>query len=173
MPLKKILPKPGINRENTRYTNEGGWYDGDKIRFRQGTPEKIGGWQPYSTNTYLGICRALWPWSTFSYSGLLGVGTNLKYYIAFGNVYYDITPIRRTVVLTNPFATTSGSPTVTVTDLTHGALSGDYVTYTGASVVGGLTISGEYVITVIKLLFLVRCSLAFVWSVVVDAVEEW
>ncbi len=149
MPLKKILPKPGINRENTRYTNEGGWYDGDKIRFRQGTPEKIGGWQPYSTNTYLGICRALWPWSTFSYSGLLGVGTNLKYYIAFGNVYYDITPIRRTVVLTNPFATTSGSPTVTVTDLTHGALSGDYVTYTGASVVGGLTISGEYVITVI------------------------
>jgi len=149
MPLKKIVFKPGVNRENTRYTTEGGWYDCDKVRFRQGTPEKIGGWQQFSTTTYLGICRALWPWSTFSYSGLLGVGTNLKYYITFGGVYYDITPIRRSVVLTNPFSTTISLPTVTVTDSNHGALTGDYVTFSGATAVGGLTISGEYVVTVI------------------------
>jgi len=133
MPLKKIVFKPGVNRENTRYTTEGGWYDCDKVRFRQGTPEKIGGWQQFSTTTYLGICRALWPWSTFSYSGLLGVGTNLKYYITFGGVYYDITPIRRSVVLTNPFSTTISLPTVTVTDSNHGALTGDYVTFSGAT----------------------------------------
>lgn len=149
MPLKKIQFKPGVNRENTRYTTEGGWYDCDKVRFRQGTPEKIGGWQQYSANTYLGICRALWPWSTFSYSGLLGVGTHLKYYIAFGGTYYDVTPVRRNVVLTNPFSTTINLPTVTVTDAGHGALTDDFVTFTGASPVGGLTITGEYQVTVI------------------------
>src|SRR5512137_362055 len=91
MPLQKLLLKPGVNRENTRYTNEGGWYECDKVRFRQGTPEKIGGWQQLSNYQYLGVCRSLWPWSVY-----LGVGTNLKYYIEYGGVYYDITPIRST-----------------------------------------------------------------------------
>ena len=79
MPLQKILPKPGVNRENTRYTTEGGWYECDKIRFRQGTPEKIGGWVRTSTNTFLGICRSLWSWVTLGGVDLIGVGTNLKF----------------------------------------------------------------------------------------------
>ena len=86
MPLSKILFKPGINRENTRYTTEGGWYDGDKVRFRQGTPEKIGGWQRLSASTFLGVCRSLWNWVTLGGLNLLGVGTNLKFYIERGLV---------------------------------------------------------------------------------------
>lgn len=154
MPLKKILFKPGVNRENTRYTNEGGWYECDKVRFRYGTPEKIGGWQQYSASTYLGICRALWPWSTFSYSGLVGVGTNLKYYIIFGGSYYDITPIR---LVTSPgdvsFSVTVGSNIMTVTDVNHGCLTGDFVTFSGATGFGGnvtaAVIDQEYQVTVI------------------------
>ena len=97
MPLKKFLPKPGINRENTRYTNEGGYYESDKIRFRQGTPEVIGGWARISTNTFLGICRSLWNWVTLANLNLIGVGTNLKFYIENGGAYNDVTPIRTTV----------------------------------------------------------------------------
>lgn len=149
MPLKKILFKPGVNQENTRYTTEGGWYSCDKIRFRQGTPEKIGGWERLSDATYLGTCRSLWPWRTFSKAAYLGVGTNLKYYIMSAGLYYDITPIRETVTLTNPFTTVNLSATVTVTDATHGAVDGDFVTFSGATAVGGLTINGEYQITVI------------------------
>ena len=81
MPLQKILFKPGINRENTRYTTEGGWYDGDKIRFRQGTPEMIGGWQQVTSSKFLGTCRSLWAWDTLSGYTYVGVGTNLKFYI--------------------------------------------------------------------------------------------
>ena len=81
MPLKKLQLSPGVNRENTRYTNEGRWYESDKVRFRQGTPEKIGGWQRLSSNTFLGIARSLWNWVTLNFLNLLGVGTNLKYYI--------------------------------------------------------------------------------------------
>lgn len=93
MPLKKIVLRPGLNREGTDYSNEGGYYDGDKIRFRSGFPEKIGGWVRLSTFTFLGLCRSLWNWATLNGSNLLGVGTNLKYYIESGGVYNDITPI--------------------------------------------------------------------------------
>ena len=145
MPLKKIQLKPGVNRENTRYTTEGGWYDCDKIRFRYGTPEKIGGWEQLSNvNTFEGTARSLWPWSQ-----LLGVGTNLKFYIMYGSAYFDITPIRSTVTLTNPFTTTINLPTVNVFDLAHGCVTGDYVTFSGASAVGGLTLNGEYQVTVV------------------------
>lgn len=150
MPLKKILLKAGVNRENTRYTNEGGWYECDKIRFRQGTPEKIGGWAPFQSpvTTFLGICRALWNWVTLGGLNLIAVGTNLKYYISQGGAYNDITPIRSAVTLTNPFATTTGSQTVTVTDANGGYQTGDFVTFYGATASGGITITGQYQITV-------------------------
>jgi len=149
MPLQKILLKPGVNRENTRYTNEGGWYESDKVRFRQGTPEKIGGWQRISTSTFLGVCRSLWNWVTLGSLNLLGVGTSLKFYIESGGVYNDVTPIRTTTTLTNPF-TTNGTTTVTVTDANGGFIDNDYVTFYGATAVGGQTISGEYQITYIN-----------------------
>ena len=147
MPLKKLTLKAGINRENTRYTSEGGWYDCDKIRFRQGTPEKIGGWQRISATTFLGVCRSLWNWVTLGSQNLIGVGTNLKFYIENGGAYNDITPIRATVTLTNPFETTSGSPIVEVTDANGGYSDGDFVTFSGASAVGGLTLNAEYQLT--------------------------
>lgn len=148
MPLRKILFKSGVNKENTRYTNENGWYISEKVRFRQGTPEKIGGWQRISGQTFLGICRSLWNWVTLSFDNLLAVGTNLKFYIERGGNYYDITPIRETVTLTDPFSTTINQTTVVVTDNTHGAATGDFVTFSGASAVGGLTLNGNYQITV-------------------------
>lgn len=148
MPLRKILFKSGVNKENTRYTNENGWYISEKVRFRQGTPEKIGGWQRISGQSFLGICRSLWNWVTLSFDNLLAVGTNLKFYIERGGNYYDITPIRETATLTNPFSTTINQTTVVVTDNTHGAATGDFVTFSGASAVGGLTLNGNYQITV-------------------------
>ena len=147
MPLKKLQLKSGINRENTRYTSEGGWYDCDKIRFRQGTPEKIGGWQRISSTTFLGVCRSLWNWVTLGSQNLIGVGTNLKFYIENGGAYNDITPLCGTVTLTNPFETTSGSPIVEVTDANGGYTDGDFVTFSGASAVGGLTLNAEYQLT--------------------------
>jgi hypothetical protein len=147
VPLAKILLKPGIVRENTRYTNEGGWYDGDKVRFRQGTPEKIGGWARRSSNTFLGICRSLWNWVTLGGNNLIGVGTNLKFYISQGDIYYDITPLRDTETLVDPFTTTAGSPIVEVTDAAAGYIDGDFVTFSGATAVGGLTLNGEYQIS--------------------------
>tara|TARA_R110000744_G_scaffold195119_1_gene314062 strand:+ start:135 stop:1970 length:1836 start_codon:yes stop_codon:yes gene_type:complete len=147
MPLKKLQLKAGINRENTRYTSEGGWYDCDKIRFRQGTPEKIGGWQRISSSTFLGVCRSLWSWITLGNASLVGVGTNLKFYIEVGGIYNDITPLRSTVTLTNPFETTNGSPIVEVTDTNSGYITGDFVTFSGASAVGGLTLNAEYQLT--------------------------
>ena len=147
MALKKITLKPGINRENTRYTNENGWYESDKIRFRQGTPEKLGGWQRISASTFIGVCRSLWNWVTLGGQNLLGIGTHLKYYIENGGVYYDVTPIRAEVTLTNPFTTVNLSSAVTVSDVAGGYTDGDYVTFTGATAVGGLTISGEYQLT--------------------------
>ena len=239
MPLKKLIFKPGVNRENTRYTTEGGWYDMDKVRFRAGTPEKIGGWLPVTTEVFLGVCRSLWNWVTLTGLNIISLGTNLKFYLQAGGLYSDITPLRYTtatetltnpfnttissnvvtvndvgsnvytgdvvvisgvddlatfdgipgtelngrhevtrvnansytitvttnatsgatgiggsgitanyfyytVVLSNPFATTSGSTTVIVTDNAHGIVSGDFVTFSNASAVGGLTINGEY-----------------------------
>ena len=151
MPLQKVVFKPGVNRENTRYTNEGGWYESDKVRFRQGTPEKIGGWTQYTTFTYQGVCRLLWNWITVNNINYLAVGTNLKFYLTYGTQYYDITPIRSTVTLpNNPIRTDSstnsgGKTTVTVTTtLANGALVGDFVTISGATAVAGVTVSGEY-----------------------------
>ena len=149
MPLQKLALKPGVNRENTRYTNEGGWYESEKVRFRQGTPEKIGGWQRISQNTFVGICRSLWNWVTLAGQNLLGVGTSSKFYIENGGAYYDITPIRAEHTLTNPF-TTNGTTTVTVTDATGGFINGDYVTFYGGTAVGGQTITGEYLITYVS-----------------------
>ena len=147
MPLKKLLLKPGVNRENTRYTNEGGWYDCDKVRFRQGTPEKIGGWQRISSQTFLGVCRSLNNWVTLSGSNLIGLGTNLKFYVEEGGGYNDITPLRATVTLTNPITTSSGSSIVVIADAAGGYANGDFVTFSGASAVGGLTVDGDYQIT--------------------------
>lgn len=244
MPLKKIVFKPGVNRENTRYTTEGGWYESDKVRFRQGTPEKIGGWVPVTIETFLGVCRSLWNFVTLAGLNIVSLGTHLKFYLETGGAYYDITPYRyteTTVTLnnpfdttigsnvvtvndtgsnlqtgdvvnisnvaitvdgipatefnaqhvvtrvnansytievqtnataggtglgglnievdrfsyyqalgTNPFTTVSGSTTVTVTDSAHGAVNGDFVTFSGASTFNGVTISGEYQITLIN-----------------------
>lgn len=149
MPLQKISLRPGCNRENTRYTNEGSYYESDKVRFRQGTPEKIGGWQRISSATFLGVCRALWAWFSLSSTALIAVGTNLKYYVLSGGVYNDITPLRVTrTLVNNPFTTYNGLTTVTVLDALGGQIAGDYVTFSGATAVGGLTISGEYQISV-------------------------
>jgi hypothetical protein len=137
MPLQKILFKPGVNKENTRYTTEGGWYECDKIRFRQGNPEVIGGWQRISGYTYNGICRSLWNWVTLQNQNLVGVGTNTKFYIEQGGAYNDITPIRASSTINNnPFALTA-STTVTVTDTAHGATTGSFVTFSGAVDIGG------------------------------------
>ena len=150
MPLQKLQFRPGLNREGTDYSNEGGWFDGDKIRFRSGFPEKIGGWTQLSPLQYDGVCRSLWVWLDGD-AGVgatyIGLGTNTKYYIYFGGVYNDVTPITHTSTLTNPFATTNGSTTVTVTDAGYSPAVGNYVTYSGGTAVGGLTISGSYKIT--------------------------
>ena len=154
MPLSKILFKPGVNKENTRYTTEGGWYEADKVRFRQGNPEVVGGWEPYSAATYQGVCRSLWNWVTLGGNNLLGVGTNLKFYINQGGLYYDITPIRASSTINNnPFVATNGSTTITVTDTNHGALTGDFVTFSGAVSLGGnitaTVLNAQYQITVL------------------------
>ena len=149
MPLQKLLFKPGVNRENTRYTTEGGWYEADKVRFRQGSPEKIGGWARISVSSFLGTCRSLWNWITLRNLNLLGVGTNLKFYIENGGLYNDITPIRSAAVLSNPFATTINSTTVTVTHTAHGAINGDFVTFSNVAPVGGLDLNNQYQITYI------------------------
>ena len=150
MPLQKVVFKPGVNRENTRYTNEGGWYESDKVRFRQGTPEKIGGWQRISGYTYNGVCRSLWNWVTLGFLNLIGVGTNTKFYIANGGNYYDITPLRVTTTLgANPFAT-DGTTTVTVTAPSHGATSGSFVIFSGAAGTYSTTFNAEYQLTVVN-----------------------
>lgn len=149
--LTKLQLRPGINRENTRYTNESGWYESDKVRFRQGTPEKIGGWQRISEFTFLGVCRSLWNWITLAGKNLLGVGTSEKFYIENGGKYYDITPIRTEDTLTNPFttntATNSGGYTTVTVTATPGFANGDYVTFYGGTAVGGVTVLGEYQLT--------------------------
>jgi len=148
MSLKKLQLRPGVNKENTRYANENGWYDSEKVRFREGTPEKIGGWQRISSNTFLGICRSLWNWVTLALDNLIGVGTNLKFYISNGGAYYDITPIRETATgLSNPFYLATTGTTVTVTDSSHGAITGDYVTFSGATGTYASTFNAEFSIT--------------------------
>ena len=137
MTLKKLALKPGVNRERTRYSNENGWYECDKVRFRQGFPEKIGGWERLSANTFQGVCRSLLAWITLGGNKYLGVGTNLKFYIELGGVYYDITPVRATTTNATTFAATNGSATITVTDNSHGAFADDFVTFSGAATLGG------------------------------------
>jgi hypothetical protein len=155
MALQKILYKPGVNRENTRYTTEGGWYECDKIRFRQGNPEKLGGWTQFSSNTFLGTCRSLWNWVTLAGNNLVGVGTNLKFYICQGGAYSDVTPIRDTITLTNPFSASNGSSVITVTDSGHGCVTGDFVTYSGSGITGlggnitAAVLTGEFQVTVV------------------------
>ena len=214
MPLQKLTYRPGLNREGTNYSNEGGFYDGDKIRFRSGQAEKIGGWIQVASATFLGICRSLWSWLDLTgLNSFIGLGTTLKYYIYFGGAYFDITPIIQTDTLSNPFKTafstlnggisasatsltlTSGTSflaqgliqigteqirytsvagnvlsgltrgvngttaashltganvgcaTITVTDSSYNPAAGDYIIMGGTYTVGGVTLSGEYVVT--------------------------
>ena len=153
MPLQKLQFKPGISRESTSYANEGGWYESDKVRFRSGYPEKIGGWTNLAANvngvvyTYYGVNRAMVNWITLAYANINGIGTNQKYYIENGGRYFDITPLTAASPVTlgaNPFATTSGSYLVTVTASAHGVSPGTWVTFDGATAVGGLTLNAEY-----------------------------
>ena len=141
MPLQKLQFKPGINRETTNYANEGGYYSCDKIRFRSGSPEKIGGWQNISFGyTYKGVCREMWNWIPLDGSNLTALGTNQKFYVENGGFYNDITPLAAgaAAINNNPFSTTSGSRLVTVTDTAHGASAGTFVTYAGAADTGGI-----------------------------------
>jgi hypothetical protein len=148
MPLSKVIFSPGVNRENTRYTNEGGWFECDKVRFRQGTPEVIGGWEQISQYTYLGVCRSMWNWTTLANADLLSLGTNLKFYIENGGLYYDVTPIRATTTLgANPFL--GNGTTVTVTAPLHGAATGDFVTFSGATGTYATTLNAEFQLTVV------------------------
>ncbi len=148
MPLQKIQLRPGVNREGTTLANEGGWFECDNVRFRSGYPEKIGGWAAISYNTFLGVARSLWNWVTLKSYNLLGIGTNLKFYIENGGEYFDITPIRETTPAgAATFDTVNGSAIVTVNDMGHGAQTGDFVTFTLAAPVGGLNLNHEYQIT--------------------------
>jgi hypothetical protein len=139
MPLTKLQFKPGVNRETTSYTNEGGWFDVDKVRFRFGMPEKIGGWEKFAASSYLGTARAMHPWSTLDNSRLIGIGTSLKYYInQDGGSFNDITPVRTTTSAGDvTFSATSGSSTITVTDNAHGAVVDDFMTFSDATGLGG------------------------------------
>ncbi len=141
MPLQKLQFRPGVNREGTTLANEGGWYDGDKVRFRSGYPEKIGGWAVQTYTTFLGICRSLWNWVTLKNFNLMGVGTNLKFYIESGGAYYDITPIRLNTTNNTTFAADTSAPFsafITVTDAGASSLQvGDFVTFSQAASLGG------------------------------------
>jgi hypothetical protein len=141
VPFQKLSFRPGIIRDTTALAAEGGWYEGNNVRFRMGFPEKIGGWQRISGNVYQGVCRSLSAWVTLAGQVLFGVGTNLKFYTAMGGAYYDITPIRATVVTAaNAFTTVNLSNIVTGNAVAHGAAVGDFVTLSGAATaVGGIS----------------------------------
>jgi len=138
MPLTKLQFRPGVNREYTSYSNEGGWFDCDKIRFHLGFPEKIGGWVKYSNDVYIGTARRLHNWVALDGSNLMGIGTTVKYYIEEGGAYFDVTPIRVTTSAGDvTFSAVNGSTTITITDVGHGAVVGDFVTFSGAVSLGG------------------------------------
>lgn len=138
MPLTKLQFRPGLVRDTTSYTNEGGWFDCDKIRFKSGVPEKIGGWERTSVNSFLGSARALKAFTGLDGSLLIGVGTNLKYYVEQGGAYNDITPIRTTTSAGDvTFSATDGDTELTVSDTAHGAVANDFVTFSGAVTLGG------------------------------------
>jgi len=136
MPLTKFNFKPGINKEETDYSNEGGWVDGNLIRFRKGRVEKIGGWIKKSANVFFGVARALHSWISLGSERYLGIGTTSKYYIDSGGNYNDVTPIRATTTNGIVFAATNGSSVITATDSDHGAVVGDFVTIAGAATLG-------------------------------------
>jgi len=139
MPLSRYTFQPGINKEGTAYSNEGGWFDGDKIRFRSGRPEKIGGWNKNTSNSFLGSCRKINQWVSLAGDKFIGLGTHLKLYILQGNVFNDITPIRATTSAGDvTFSASDGDATLTVADTAHGAVVNDFVTFSGAVTLGGL-----------------------------------
>jgi hypothetical protein len=153
VPLQKLQFRPGLNKDQTNYSNEGGWFECDKVRFRSGYPQKIGGWLRYGLFTVVGVCRQMFNWVTTASDNYLALGTSKKLYIEAGQTLYDITPIRQTFVnpaSNNCFTTTNGSKTVTVTINAHGALDGDYVTFSGATAFNGITapnLNTEFILT--------------------------
>ena len=154
MPLQKITFRPGINREGTAYDNEGGWFDCNLVRFRKGRPEKFGGWEKLTSNTYLGTVRALHPWIALEGTKYLGLGSHLKYYIESGGNFNDVTPIRSTTSAGDvTFSATNGDATITVADTAHGAVQNDFVTFSGASSLGGnitaAVLNQEYQVTTV------------------------
>ena len=156
MALQKLQFRPGVIRDVTGYTNEGGWRDSNLIRFRLGFPQSIGGWIKYASgNPFLGICRSMLNWVTLIGSNLLAFGTNLKYYVEEGGTNHDITPIRKTVTLNNPFTATTGSSVIAVYEAAHGCVNNDYVTFSGATSLGGTitatVLNKEFQITYVDL----------------------
>ena len=138
MPLQTIEFKPGIDKESTDYAAKGGWVDGNLIRFRKGRVEKVGGWDKLGSSYYLGIARALHSWISLGGTRFLGLGTTFKYYVEEGQSFNDVTPIRTTTSAGDvTFSATNGSSTITVTDTAHGAVTNDFVTFSGASSLGG------------------------------------
>jgi len=138
MPLSKIKFAPGVNKEGTEYSADAGWFDADKIRFRQGRPEKIGGWEKFSETSFLGVCRSIHDWSSLESIRYIGLGTHLKFYVVSGDLFNDVTPIRLTSGAGDPtFAATDGSSTITVTENSHGAVVNDFVTFSDAASLGG------------------------------------
>ena len=155
MPFTKLQFKPGIISDITSYSNEGGFVDGDKVRFRLGFPEKIGGWAKFSTSTYEGTARRLHNWDGLDGSDFLGLGTNLKYYIEEGQTFNDITPVRATTSAGDiTFSASNGSKTLIVTDPAHGANENDFVTFSDAATLGGTVtaavLNQEYQIVVLN-----------------------
>ena len=152
MALTKIQFSPGVDKEGTEYTADAGWFDSDKVRFRKGRPEKIGGWEKYSDSAFLGVCRSLFDWASLESIKYIGLGTNLKFYVAQGTGFNDVTPIRSTTGAGDvTFAATTGSSTITVSDTAHGAVVNDFVTFSGAVSLGGnitaTVLNQEYQIT--------------------------
>lgn len=137
MPFLKLNFRPGVNRDQTSYSGEGGWYECDKVRFFSGYPQKLGGWEKVTPYFFFGVCRQLFNWITSYSDNLLALGTNNHVYIETGGQFYNITPLRDTATLTNPFTATNGSSTITVADTAHGAETGDFVTFSGATGLGG------------------------------------
>ena len=137
MPLQKFVFKPGINKELTAYSNEGGWFDSNLVRFRKGLPEKIGGWAKRTSNTFISKGRALLGWTALNGIKYIGIGATQKYYVLEGDNYYDVTPIRKTSTNSITFAASDGSSTITVTDSNHGAVKNDFVTFSDAVSLGG------------------------------------
>ena len=148
MPLQKLSFRPGLYREGTAYSSEGGWYDGNKVRFRSGLPEKIGGWTQVSPTQFLGTCRSLWTWVDLNSNVYIGVGTTSKYYIYSGGFFNDVTPIYYTSTLgASSIASTASSTAITITDTNYNPSAGDYIIIPNATAVDGVTLSGEYIVS--------------------------